>query len=217
MQKNEDMRPNEGEHDDDEIKVTDRRRFGADGTKVDQVEEAEEQETAQAEPTPEPPSEPEVVPAWEAREWERRALDAEEKIREVKDAYRRHKHELNMTRERLERDQQARVDEALGRSFSRILEAMDMLDMALAHAEDGPLAEGVRLVQRKMLESLEGEGLERFETMGQPYDPEIAEAIAMIPVDDAAKKGVVVAEQRAGYRFKGRVLRPAQVHVGAGS
>lgn len=215
MQKNEDKRPEEGAQDDEEIKVTDRRRFGADGSKVEGSEDATGEAEEQEAPLPEP--EPEVVPAWEAREWERRALEAEEKIREVTDAYRRHKHELQMTRERLERDQQARVDEALGRSFSRILEAMDMLDMALAHAEDGPLAEGVRLVQRKMLESLEGEGLERIETLDQPYDPELAEAVAMVPVDDASKKGLVVGEQRTGYRFKGRVLRPAQVHVGANS
>ena len=216
MQNNEDLRPDEGSPEDEELKVTDRRRFDAEGARLEESGEAPAEE-AEAQEAEAAPPEPELVPAWEAREWERRALEAEEKIREITDAYRRHKHELQMTRERLERDQQARVDEALGRSFERILEAMDMLDMALAHADESPFTEGVRLVQRKMLESLEGEGLQRIETLGLAFNPELAEAVAMIPVDDADKQGVVVAEMRAGYTLKGRVLRPAQVHVGAGS
>lgn len=211
-----DERRHEG--DGEEVRVTDRRRFHPDGSRRESDEEAEAAGAAFAEEEntgAEAPAEPvEVVPASIAREWERRALDAESKIRDITDAYRHHKAELDATRARLERDQEARVAEALGRSLSRILEAVDGLELALSHAEDGPLAQGVRLVQRKMLETLAAEGVVRIETIGLPFDPNVMEAIAMIPVTDPQQANTVVGESRAGYRFRDKVLRPPQVHVG---
>jgi molecular chaperone GrpE len=231
------MRPNEFDPEEREeretMRVSDRRRFRPDGTRREdpsagegepteggeeqprgrETHQAEEAGPAPAEETP-PAPEPEVVPAWEAREWERRALEAETKIRDITDAYRRHKHELEGVRKRLERDQEARVEEALARTFTRLLEPLDMLDLALSHAEEGPFKDGVRLVLRKMLEALEEEGVERIETQGKPFDPAVAEAVAMVPVEDAAQHNHVVAEMRAGYRMGERILRPAQVQVG---
>jgi molecular chaperone GrpE len=191
----------------------------APGTPNDDADEAGEtgdtdREGAESEDT-DAPTEPvtEMVPAWLAREWERRALEAEGKIREITDAYRRHKHELDATRERLARDQEVRVLDALSSSFSKILEAIDALDLALAHAEPGPLVEGVELVKRKILDALEAEGVTRIDAVGHPFDPSFAEAVSIIPTDDDAKNNVVVAELRAGYKLRDRVLRPAQVQV----
>lgn len=211
-----DERRHEG--DGEEVRVTDRRRFHPDGSRREGDEEAEAAETVFAEEEntgAEAPAEPvEVVPASIAREWERRALDAESKIRDITDAYRHHKAELDATRARLERDQDTRVTEALGRSLLRVLEAVDGLELALSHAEDGPLAQGVRLVQRKMLDALAAEGVLRVETIGLPFDPNVMEAIAMIPVTDPQQANTVVGESRAGYRFRDKMLRPPQVHVG---
>ncbi|GAB4224135.1 MAG: nucleotide exchange factor GrpE [Acidobacteriota bacterium] len=201
-----------GDNDEQEVRVTDRRRFTPDGQRRDDVDEEGiapvDEQTG--------PARPEMVPRAEAEQWEQRALDAEARIREITDAYRHHKAELDRARERLERDQEMRVQEALARSFLRVLDALDGLEMALEHSQEGesPLAEGVRLVHRKILDALAAEGLERIEVVGKPFDPEIAEAVGTIPVEDEAEVNRVVREVRPGYRLAGRVIRPAQVHVG---
>lgn len=219
----------DGGRDDEEFTVTDKRRFHPDGQRRDDDTEggtgaagtqttANSDDTAQrAEPVVEPEVEPEpepVVPLRIAEEWERRAIEAEGKIREITDAYRHHKAELDATRVRLERDREVRVAEALGRSFLRILEALDGLEFALAHAPDGPLAEGVRLVQRKMQDALAAEGVERIDALGEAFDPTIHDAVAMIPVTDDTQVSTIVGQMRPGYRFRDKVLRAPQVHVG---
>jgi molecular chaperone GrpE len=204
----------EADHEEhDELRVSDRRRFGPNGSRRSDPEDEPE---ANPEPTVDeaPPPAEEVVPAGVAREWERRALEAEGRIRDVADAYRRQKLEMERVRARLERDQEARVREVVGRTFLRILDSLDHLELALSHAEEGPLVEGLRLVHRKMLDALATEGLERIQIVGEPFDPEVAEAVAMVPVEDTGQNGRVVSEMRPGYRFEGQVLRPAQVHVG---
>jgi adenosylcobinamide kinase/adenosylcobinamide-phosphate guanylyltransferase len=57
-------------------------------------------------------------------------------------------------------------------------------------------------------------GAERIPTLGQPFDPHVAEAVDTVPVGDASQDGMVVQEIRAGYRVGARVLRPARVRVG---
>ncbi|RMF75351.1 MAG: nucleotide exchange factor GrpE [Acidobacteria bacterium] len=206
-------RPREEEEHAEELRVTDRRRFTEDGQRREDV--SEEGITPVDEGT-EKTARPEMVPRSEAEQWERRALDAEAKIREITDAYRHHKTELDRARERLERDQRSRVLEALARSFLRVLDALDGLEMALEHSREGesPLAEGVRLVHRKILDALAAEGLERIEVVGETFDPELAEAVATVPVEDEKDVNRVIREIRPGYRLEGRVIRPAQVHVG---
>ena len=62
-----------------------------------------------------------------------------------------------------------------------------------------------------MLTELKKHGLETLDLEGQPFDPEVAEAVAHEPVDGG---DVVVAEVlRSGYRWKGRTLRPAMVRT----
>ena len=197
----------------EELHVTDRRRFTPDGRRRDDVED---EAILPADEDTGAPAAPELVPRAEVEQWERRALAAEAKIREITDAYRHHRAELDRARERLERDQQSRVLDALARSFLRVLDALDALEMALDHSKEGegPLAEGVRLVHRKILDALAAEGLERIDVVGRPFDPEIAEAIATAPVEDEAQVNCVLREVRPGYRLSGRIIRPAQVHVG---
>jgi len=192
-----------------DVPVTDRRRFTADGDLRERsgVEEAALPDAAAGE------SAPGMAPVDEAEEWERRAREAESRLGELADGYRRARLELEAVRARLERDQELRVQEALGRAFQGVIAALDGLDRALEHAEDGPLAAGVRLVHRMLLDALSAEGVERLELVGQPFDPAIAEAVATSPAADPADANTVAEVLRAGYRLGDRVLRAAQVRV----
>jgi len=92
---------------------------------------------------------------------------------------------------------------------------LDNLERALAHAEstDG-LAEGVQMVLRQFTQILEKNGATSFEAEGQPFDPQIHEAMTQIATSDVEPGHVVSVFQR-GWKLHGRLVRPAMVVVAA--
>jgi len=181
----------------------------------------EEAAPAAAEPAPEPapdgtgePAPVElVVPAGQYHAMEARALAAEAKLREVADSFRAAQQDLESARARLERDQALRVRESLARAFGGVLAALDHLDLAMEHADDGPLKAGLALSLRQLHDALSAEGLERVPTVGLPYDPSTAEAVAVVPTSDPGQDNRVVEEYRPAYALGGQVIRAAQVRV----
>ena len=101
---------------------------------------------------------------------------------------------------------------------SKLLPVIDALDLAEAHfstAETDELdsLEAKALVQARslLLDTLEKEGLSRIDDVGGAFDPQVHDAVAHVPGDDDAQ--VVDDVLRAGYLWKGAVLRPAMVRV----
>ena len=101
-----------------------------------------------------------------------------------------------------------------------LLDVVDNLDRAIDAARAGSgddkadaLLQGVELVRRQFLAKLEGFGVKRIESEGQPFDPSVHEAISAVPATDAAPDGTVVGVVRHGYRIGDDVLRPASVAV----
>ena len=72
--------------------------------------------------------------------------------------------------------------------------------------------EGIGLVQRKLLALLEKSHIEPISTVGQPFDPNIHEAVTQEP-SDVFESGIVTRELQAGYRLGDRVIRAALVCV----
>ena len=68
------------------------------------------------------------------------------------------------------------------------------------------------MVYQEMLRVLEKKGVERIDTVGKPFDPEVHEAVAVTAHADCPED-TVVEEVRAGFRKKGKLLRPASVVV----
>ena len=83
---------------------------------------------------------------------------------------------------------------------------LDTVDLARSHGE----GDAIEAIAGKLTEVLEKEGLERVDPVGKPFDPNEHEAVAHEPGDGDP---TVVGLMRAGYRWKGRVLRPAMVTV----
>lgn len=73
--------------------------------------------------------------------------------------------------------------------------------------------EGLKLVQRKFLETLEREGLSTVGEVGETFDPHLHEAIGMWPAPSPEHAGTVAAVTAPGYKFGNQLLRPAQVQV----
>ena len=121
--------------------------------------------------------------------------------------------EFDNYRKRMLRDQTTNLERATANLIEQLLPVLDNFELALnsAGTDVDRLRKGVELVYGEFLGQLEKAGLERIEALGKPFDPEEHEAVLHVE-DDGGEPGVrdVV---RSGYRFKGRVLRPAMVKV----
>nr|MDQ6928675.1 nucleotide exchange factor GrpE [Actinomycetota bacterium] len=107
-------------------------------------------------------------------------------------------------RKRVIKQQGEQVERAAEGLVSKLLEVLDTFDLALAHGE------GFDQVHGALFGVLEKEGLERLDPAGEPFDPNESDAVA----HEEGDGGPVVSDVlRAGYRWKGRVLRPAMVKV----
>ncbi len=89
----------------------------------------------------------------------------------------------------------------------RLLPALDNLILAEKHTQD----EGVKLSIDQILSAFKEEGIEKIETIGRDFDPNLMEAVHTVE----GQSGKVVEELRIGYTLFGQVLRPAQVVVGS--
>ena len=107
-------------------------------------------------------------------------------------------------RKRIIKQQTEHLERAAESLVEKLLAVLDTFDLALAHGE------GFEQVYATFVGVLEKEGLERIDPLDQPFDPNEADAVA----HEDAEDGPVVADVlRPGYRWKGRVLRPAMVKV----
>ncbi len=124
--------------------------------------------------------------------------------------------EFDNYRKRNERERQLMAARLQADLVSGLLDVIDDLQRV---EETGPrttvdsLAEGVRLVEKKFVSVLESAGLERVQALGQPFDPEVMEALMAIPTDDPAEDGRVADVLQPGYRFRDVLIRPARVRV----
>ena len=71
---------------------------------------------------------------------------------------------------------------------------------------------GVKLIERKLRASLEAQGLSEIKALGEPFDPNLHEAVMHL----RGKEGIIVQEMQKGYKLHDRVLRPSKVAVGNG-
>jgi len=117
--------------------------------------------------------------------------------------------EFTNYRRRVERDRQAVGEQALASVLIGLLPVLDDIDRAREHGEvDG----GFKLVADGLETTLTKLGLERFGTVGEPFDPNIHEALTHALSADVTEPSCGQVYQ-PGYRVGDRVLRPARVGV----
>lgn len=139
--------------------------------------------------------------------------DAQEKLREERDRLLRLAAELENFKKRAQREREEIQKFGIERVLKDLLPVLDDLDRALAAAPAGdPMVEGVQLVRAGFEQALARHGVKGFSAMGQPFDPNLHEALMQVPTADAAP-GTVVLEHARGFTLHERLLRPAMVGV----
>jgi molecular chaperone GrpE len=120
-------------------------------------------------------------------------------------------------RKRVARESAAAQERGACSLAKELLPALDNLDRAIgAAAQDDPLLQGVRLVRSELAAALARAGIESFSPAGEPFDPEVHEAVATAPQAPGGKpSGTVVEVYQPGYRLGANILRPARVVVAA--
>ncbi|MHB1584253.1 MAG: nucleotide exchange factor GrpE, partial [Acidimicrobiales bacterium] len=151
-------------------------------------------------------------------------------------ALQRLKADFDNYRKRVLRQQEEQAARAAADLVGKLLPVLDTLDLAQAHLGSTPSGNGsdeaqaLHAARAQLLDTLAKEGLERLDAAEVVFDPTVHDAVAHAPTGSgpadgesspdggepapAAPGGVVVDEvMRAGYRWRGQVLRPAMVRV----
>ena len=132
---------------------------------------------------------------------------------ELVDTLRRVQADFENYRKRVLREQTTLVERANERLLEELLPVLDSFDGFLTHAGDASaekLVDGLNGIHAQLVTVLQRAGLERIAADGQAFDPNEHEAVMQ---DDGPSDPHVAETMRAGYRLKGRVVRPAMVRV----
>ena len=148
-----------------------------------------------------------IKAAWEA---------SEEKAAEYLDGWQRAKAEFSNYKKRVVRDREQFNREAVGKVVKNYLSVVDDLERALKdQPKDDDItawASGIELIYRKLVTTLENDGVTPMDVNGKVFDPNLHEAIAQIESSDH-ESGQIVEVIQTGYMVGERVLRPARVCI----
>jgi molecular chaperone GrpE len=144
---------------------------------------------------------------------------AREEVEALKDQALRGQAEAENIRRRAARDVENAHKFALEKFASELLPVIDSLEKAVESvqasaesADANAIGEGVELSLKLFLDVLEKSGISRIHPIGEPFDPQLHEAMAMVENPDAEPNSVLDVMQ-AGYTLNGRLVRAAMVVV----
>ncbi|KAJ2352193.1 GrpE, mitochondrial [Coemansia erecta] len=164
------------------------------------------------------------ISAEEIEKLKQSVTEKDAKIKELKDAYLRSLADAENIRNRAKTEVENTKTFAIQKFAKDLLDTVDILELAVKHVPSEHLAdkvtnkslvdlfEGVDMTKSNLLRTLERHGVESFDPLDQPYDPNTSHALYQAPMPGKTP-GHVFAVEKRGYIIKGRVLRPAQVGV----
>ena len=195
------------DREENELRVTDRRRVYLDNEGAERVNEEAEQ--------------PSLKPTY-VEELEARTTAAERQVQEVQARFDQLRQQLQRetdeTRQRLNRSADERAAGEKAKFISTLLPVMDDLNRAIdaavsENASREVILDGVRRIANSFQSALLNAGVEPIESVGEEFNPELHEAVDTQETD-AEMDGRVIEEYSRGFRMGDRLLRPARVKVG---
>lgn len=147
---------------------------------------------------------------------------AEQEVKAAKDRYIRLLADFDNMRKRQARELSEMTQRANERLIKELLPIYDHLELALSNAPELEEAkakaflEGVQMIATQFHTALEQSGAKVIDALGQPFDPNLHEALQMIP-DEQVPANHVAQQFRKGWKLGSQVIRPAQVIVSSGA
>jgi molecular chaperone GrpE len=133
---------------------------------------------------------------------------------EYLDALRRVQAEFENYKKRMIRQQTEYLERATEGLVLKLLPALDAIELGRSHVEaDSDAGKALGSVAAALYEALGKEGLEKIEPLGQQFDPNESDAVMHEEAQEGQEDHEVVEVLRPGFKWKGRVVRPAMVKV----
>ena len=195
------------DREENELRVTDRRRIYLDDEGAERVNAETEQ--------------PSLKPTY-VEELEARTKAAEKQVQEVQARFDQLRQQLQRetdeTRQRLNRSADERAAGEKAKFISTLLPVMDNLNRAIdaavtENASRESILDGVRGIASSFQSALANAGVESIVAVGEEFNPELHEAVDTEETDPEMD-GIVIEEYSRGFRMGDRLLRPARVKVG---
>lgn len=138
-------------------------------------------------------------------------------IEEQKDKYLRLSAEFDNYRKRTLKEKAELIKNGGEKAISAILPILDDLERALQNMQKADdvkaMYEGIALIYQKFLKGLSQEGLQKMEPVGEVFDTDYHEAVALVPAPSEDQKGKVLDCVQTGYKLNDKVIRHAKVVV----
>jgi molecular chaperone GrpE len=151
-------------------------------------------------------------------EKDKKIAELEEQVSALNDKHLRLYSEFDNFRKRTAKERVEILNMAGAEIIKSLLPVVDDLDRAIKNNESvkdiAAINEGINLIAQKFRSILAQKGLESVNSVGQPFDVDLHEAITNIPAPSEEMKGKVVDEVEKGYTLNGKVIRFAKVIVG---
>jgi molecular chaperone GrpE len=140
--------------------------------------------------------------------------EIERTLEATRDQLLRRTAELENMRRRHQQEREQLIFDANKRLIVDLLGIIDDLERTIEHASESndPLTQGVELIYKSFLKTLERYGVRPMQTLGEPFDPMKHDALLEEPRDDVAP-GLVTREIQRGYLLNDNILRHAKVFV----
>jgi molecular chaperone GrpE len=177
------------------------------------------QEDVQAETTAEEVAQAEVQEKVELsieEQYEAKLAELQAKLDDEENRHLRLRADFDNMRRRNQLDREAAEKYRAQNLLSDLLPVLDNFERALqvetTSEEAASIIKGIEMVYRSLIEATEKEGLQVIKAEGEPFDPNVHQAV-MQEQDSEKETGVVLRELQKGYILKDRVLRPTMVSV----
>ena len=136
-----------------------------------------------------------------------------DELEDVKDRHTRLIAEFDNLKKRSAKEREGLYNSIMGDIISSLLPVIDNLEKATeAESKDEEYKKGIELVLKQFKDVLSANGVKEIEAVGQPFDPELHEAVSMIQDENLGEK-IVAQEYRKGYMIGNKVIRHSMVVV----
>ena len=177
---------------------------------MEEQETAAEEQTDAAETTKETEAPKELTP-------EEKIAELEKQVEELKNQQLYKVAEFDNFRKRVMQEKAELIKNGGAKVITTLLPIIDDLERAQQHMDKyedvEAVKEGLNLIIDKFFKLLAQEGLKKMDVVGQPFDSDLHEAIAMVPGQPDDQKGKVMDCMTAGYTLNDKVIRYAKVAV----